>query len=111
MPLCQLRNRIFRRFAAKLKLVYTPPHRVETLRFDRSLKGTPLQGMCHSFAGRLQRTRTGTEADRPGFRLRPLLSPHHQTHRHSVHFRSWRCPRPSDLPTGVLSTLVVGTVR
>jgi len=38
---------------------------------------------------------------------RHLLSPH----RRFVHFRSWRCPLPSDQPTGVLSTFVAATVR
>ena len=32
-------------------------------------------------------------------------------HWHLVHFRSWRCPLPSDLPTGVLSPSKAAIVR
>ena len=107
----------------------TPPAQGKRPPFRRSSRGTPrvayLAGATRPIADRLrrggcqhaqpsqrERARPVTEwtigpASRLQLRLSPL--PHH--HRRFVHFRSEHCPLSTDSPTGVLSTLVAGTVR
>ena len=40
-----------------------------------------------------------------------LSTPDRFTDRRFVHFRTWRCPLPTGLPTGALSTFVLGAVH